>query len=533
MTADSFTPPQAGSDPSKERTALLFMLEDLERERHQIKQEQQEWQAAFDAVTDPIFLYDRSYRILRANSAYANLAGMPLRDLKGQLYFEVFPKLGHPIIGSLQNLKQGIAKSEVQLETGEFFLSKEFPVHNDAGEYLYSLHILENATQIKQADKSLRRTKRALKLSAACIREMLQASDELQMLQTVCRRVVESGWYRIAWVGYAEQDANKTVRPVVFSGYPEGFPVALHSTWADTEHGHGPVGTAIRTGKMHVIQNVLNDPQFAYWHRDAVQHGYASAIGLPLSSEASVFGALCFCADEPFAFSEEEVPVLEEFAAIISFGITAFRLRASLNNNLQERVQYLDALRVHLEDVIEAIGVAIEGRHNPYAIEHQNRVADIAGAIAMEMGFPEEQARGLQLARMLHNVGEIQIPEEILCKTGKLTDDEFMKLKEHPQFGYNILKQVTLPWPVAQTVLQYHERLDGSGYPQGLKGDEILPEAKIIAVADAIDALAFGQRPNHPMLGIPAALLEIEKNKGTLYDEAVVNAAIKIFRAQI
>lgn len=134
---------------------------------------------------------------------------------------------------------------------------------------------------------------------------------------------------------------------------------------------------------------------------------------------------------------------------------------------------------------------------------------------------------------MLHNVGKIQIPEEILCKTGKLTDDEFMKLKEHPQFGYNILKQVTLPWPVAQTVLQHHERLDGSGYPQGLKGDEILPEAKIIAVADAIDALAFGQRPNHPRLGIPAALLEIEKNKGTLYDEAVVNAAIKIFRAQI
>lgn len=533
MTADSFTTPQSGADPLKERTALLFMLEDLERERHQIKQEQHEWQTAFDAVTDPIFLYDRSYRILRANSAYANLAGMPLRDLKGQLYFEVFPKLGHPIIDSLQNLEQDIAKSEIQMGTGEIFLSKDFPVHNDAGEYLYSLHILEDITQIKQVGKSVRRTKRALKLSAACIREMLQASDELQMLQTVCRRVVESGWYRIAWVGYAEQDANKTVRPVVFSGYPEGFPAALHSTWADTEHGHGPVGTAIRTGKTHVIQNVLNDPQLAYRHRDAVQHGYASAIGLPLSSEASVFGALCFCADEPFAFSGGEVVVvLEEFAAIISFGITAFRLRAEHNNNLQERVQYLDALRVHLEDVIEAIGIAIEGRHNPYAVEHQNRVADIAKSIALEMGLPEEQARGVQLAGILHDVGEIQIPEGILSKPGKLTDDELMKLKDHPQLGYNILKQVTLPWPVAQAVLQHHERLDGSGYPQGLKGEEILPEARIIAVADAIDALASAS-PNHPRLGIPAALLEIEKYKGKLYDEAVVNAAIKIFRARI
>lgn len=525
MTAGS-----TGPEPSKVSTVSSGMQNELERELHQLKQQQREWQSAFDAVTDPIFLYDRSYRILRANSAYAHQAGMELSDIIGKRYFEVFPKLGHPIVDSLQNLEQGIARSEFQLGTGEVFLSKDFPVHNDAGEYLYSLHILEDVTQIKQLDKSVRRTKLALKLSAACIREMLQANDDLQMLQTVCRKAVESGGYRIAWVGYAEQDENKTVRPVVFAGYESGFPSALHPTWADTEHGHGPVGTAIRTGRTHIIQNVLNDPRLAHMHRDAVQHGYASAIGLPLSNGTSVFGALCFCADEPFAFSEEEVIALEEFAAIIAFGITAFRLRIERHKDLQERVQYLGALRDNLEDIIEAVGIAIEARHNPYAVEHQNRVADMAKAIAQEMGFPEERVRGVQLAGILHDVGEIRIPEAILCKPGTLTDDEFMTVRNHPQLGYDILKQITLPWPVAQAVLQHHERLDGSGYPKGLKGDDILLEARIIAVADTIDALAFQQRPSHPRLGIPTALLEIEKNKGTLFDEAVVDAAIKLFR---
>jgi HD-GYP domain-containing protein (c-di-GMP phosphodiesterase class II) len=530
MTADSFTPPHSSPDPVRERTAFLFMLEDLERERNHLKQKQNEWRIAFDAVTDPIFLYDKSYRILRANSAYAAHAGMSISDITGRLYFEVFPKLGHPIIDSLKNTKQGLAKSELHLETGEVFLSKDFPVHDAAGAYLFSLHLLEDITQIKQADKLVRRTRRALKLPAACIHEMLQADDEVQMLQTVCRVAVESGGYRIAWVGYAEQDDNKSVRPVVFSGYETDFPSALHPTWADTEHGNGPVGTAIRTGKTHLIQNVIDDPQLAYLHRDSVQHGYASTIGLPLSNDAGVFGALCLCAEEPFAFSEEEVAVLEEFAAIIAFGVTAFRLRIKRNEDLQERTQHLDALCGGLEDVIGAIGIAIEGRHNPYAVEHQNRVADIARAIALEMGFSEEQAHGLRLAGMLHDVGELRIPEEIIGKPGKLTDEELARLMEHPQFGYDILKQATLPWPVAQAVLQHHERLDGSGYPKGLKGDEILPEARIIAVADAIDALAFEQRPSHPRLGISAALLEIEKHKGTLYDEAVVNAAIRLFR---
>lgn len=530
MTANSLTPHQSGSDPLKGRTVSSGIQEELERELHQLKQKQREWQTAFNAVTDPIFMYDRSYRILRANSAYANRAGMALSDIIGKPYFEVFPKLGHPIIDTLQNLEQGIAKSEFQLGTGEIFLSKDFPVHNDAGEYLYSLHILEDITRIKQLDKSVRRTKLALKLSAVCIREMLHANDDLQMLQTVCRMAVESGGYRIAWVGYAGQDENKTVRPVVFSGYESGFPKALYSTWADTEHGHDPVGTAIRTGKTHIVQNVLNDPQLAYMHRDAVQHGYASAIGLPLSNGTTVFGALCFCADEPFAFSEEEVAVLEEFAAIIAFGITAFRLRIERHKDLQERVRYLDALRDNLEGIIEAIGIAIEERHNPYAFEHQNRVADMARSIAQEMGFSEERVRGVQLAGILHDVGEIRIPEAVLCKPDALTDDELITIKEHPQLGYDILKQVTLPWPVAQAILQHHERLDGSGYPNGLKGNDILPEARIIAVADTIDALAFQQRPSHPRLGIPTALLEIEKNKGTLFDEAVVDAAIKLFR---
>lgn len=529
MPADEPAARQSVGDSGKEGSEDLPMLKNRELEQHRIAQADREWQAVFDAVTAPLFLYDRAYRVIRANRAYTDQANMALKDIIGKPYFEVFPKLGHPIIDPPQNFEQGTARSELRLETGEVFLSRNFPVYNEANEYHHSLHILEDVTQVKQAERSVRRTRQALKVVTACIHEMLLANDEPKMLQTLCRVAVESGGYRLAWVGNAEHDENKTVRPVASHGQKKDVPPLPNPTWADTESGHGPIGIAIRTGKTCIAQDFIHDPQFGFFHSYAAKNNLASVVGLPLYEGKSVWGGLVLCSDESFAFSKEEVAVLEVLSASVAFGVTAFRIRAEHMASLQESTRRIDGLRNNLEDIIVAMGTAIEKRH-PYAIGHHRRVGEICMALALEMGLPDEQAYGVRLAGMVHDVGDIQVPEEIFCKTGELTEDERMQIERHPQVGHDILSGLNLPWPIVQAVLQHHERLDGSGYPKGLKGDELLLEAKIIAVADTIQAVAYAQRPDHPRLGLSAALAEVERNKGTLYDEVVVDAALRLFR---
>jgi putative nucleotidyltransferase with HDIG domain len=179
-----------------------------------------------------------------------------------------------------------------------------------------------------------------------------------------------------------------------------------------------------------------------------------------------------------------------------------------------------------LEGAIQAIALTVEMR-DPYTAGHQARVADLAGAIAKEMGLPTEQGLVIHMAGSLHDIGKISVPAEILAKPAALTDNEFALIRAHPRVGYDILKNIDFPWPIAQIVLQHHERLDGSGYPQGLHGEAILLEARIIGVADVVEAMS-SHRPFRPAHNIKKALEEIQKNSGILYDGTVVEACLKV-----
>jgi PAS domain S-box-containing protein len=188
----------------------------------------------------------------------------------------------------------------------------------------------------------------------------------------------------------------------------------------------------------------------------------------------------------------------------------------------------LDSLSKAFNTIVQVLISAIEAR-DPYTSGHQFRSSNLACAIATEMGLPQDKIDGLLMAGSIHDIGKISIPAEILSKPTKLTDIEFSLIKEHSHSGYEMLKDVESPWPLAQIVYQHHERMDGSGYPRNLKGDEIIMEARIMAVADVVEAMA-SHRPYRPGLGIDAALAEIEKNKGTFYDNAVADACLRLFR---
>jgi putative nucleotidyltransferase with HDIG domain len=178
--------------------------------------------------------------------------------------------------------------------------------------------------------------------------------------------------------------------------------------------------------------------------------------------------------------------------------------------------------------VIQAMALTVE-RRDPYTAGHQRRVADLARGVAAEMGLPTHQIDGIRMAGLIHDLGKICVPAEILSKPGRLTEIEHTLIKDHPQVGFEILKEIEFPWPVAQIVLQHHERIDGSGYPSGLTANDIILEAKTLAVADVVEAMA-SHRPYRPTLGREMALKEISKNRGVLYDPDVVDACLRLLK---
>lgn len=224
----------------------------------------------------------------------------------------------------------------------------------------------------------------------------------------------------------------------------------------------------------------------------------------------------------------------EELLARVRTHLELYRLRHRLEYEVRQRTAALAASEKRIRDIlvdsIAALASTVEVR-DPYTAGHQRRTAQIAVAIARELGLPDDQTEGIYLAGVVHDVGKIRVPLEILNKPGRLTDLEFLLIKEHVRAGYEILKGIDYPWPIAEVILQHHERLDGSGYPQSLKGDQILREAKILAVADVVEAMT-SHRPYRAGRGIEAALTEIRRSRGKFYDVAATDACLRLFEEQ-
>jgi len=199
-----------------------------------------------------------------------------------------------------------------------------------------------------------------------------------------------------------------------------------------------------------------------------------------------------------------------------------------LDEDITERKLSEERMKRALMAAVEAMLAAVETR-DPYTAGHQRRVAVLACAIAEEMGLPAERVEGLRMAALIHDLGKISVPAELLTMPRTLTKVEFALVKTHAQAGHNILKDIDFPWPIARMILEHHERLDGSGYPQGLKDGEMLEESRILAVADVVESMA-SHRPYRAALGIDAALAEIEDKAGVLYDPQIVAACLRLFR---
>lgn len=242
-------------------------------------------------------------------------------------------------------------------------------------------------------------------------------------------------------------------------------------------------------------------------------------VGIGYVVDAELYGTsvLGLRSDLP----DPSLEMLQSFSNLVAVSLMRTKSEIQLKDTLE-------SLRKAVGTTIQVMATAVETR-DPYTAGHQTRSADVARAIAVEMGLQHDKIDAIRMAGSIHDIGKLSIPAEILSKPTKLSDIEFRLIKEHAKKGYEMLKNVESPWPLAEIVYQHHERVDGSGYPRNLKGEDICIEARILAVADVVEAMA-SHRPYRPSLGIDAALSEIEKNRGIFYDNAIVDACLRLFR---
>lgn len=374
------------------------------------------------------------------------------------------------------------------------------------------LGIVHDNTVHVQAEHELTRLNNALRTLSRCNQVLVHAASEEELLAEMCRTVVEQGGYSFTWVGFKEYDPECTVRPTAFHGREEGFLHRSRVTWADEPLGQGPMGTAVREGRTQLVRDTLTDPRYEPWRGEATARGFRSVLALPLPLAHQVIGALAIYAEQVDAFDQAELDLMEELAADLAFGIGRQRDIARIARSL--------------EGTLAAVAGIVEMR-DPYTAGHQRRVAELTDRIARHLGLAPRQIDTVRVAALVHDVGKIYIPAEILNRPGSLAPLEFDFIRQHPEKGQQILQPIDFAMPVAEITVQHHERLDGSGYPQGLQGDEILLGAQILAVADVVEAMTH-IRPYRAALGLEAALGEIRDGRGTHYNADAVDACIAV-----
>ena len=275
-----------------------------------------------------------------ANPATLELIGKPAAQVLGKTDSEFYddPAVGRAIMdndrqvmasGQTQVIEERVASPDDPPEKGRIFLSTKTPFRDADGQVIGVIGVSRDITERKAKEKELSKLYRTLHALNKSNQVMMRAVDEATFMQEVCRIVTEDCGYAMVWLGLAEQDEAKTVRPAAYAGFEAGYLETLQVTWADTDRGRGPTGTAIRTGQPYLCRNMLTDPHFAPWREEALKRGYASSLVLPLLDGEKAFGAITVYAQQPDAFSADEVKLLSELASDLSYGITSMRVRAA------------------------------------------------------------------------------------------------------------------------------------------------------------------------------------------------------------
>jgi PAS domain S-box-containing protein len=681
---------------------ISFALDNIEREKQRkqaneaLRESEERYRKTLDSMLEGCQIIGFDWRYLYVNDAVALHGRQTKAELIGKTMMDVYPGIENTeMFAVLQRCMVERVPSHMENEfkypdgsSGWFELSVQ-PVQE--GIFILSVDITER----KQAEKELHRVNRALKVLSSGNQAVIRAKDEDELLDNICRVIVEIGKYLFAWIGWAEQDEAISVRPVAHAGKEQGYLETIDATYSNGESDRCPAVSAIRKGKPVIIRNVQSGSESAPWRTEAALRGFQSVIGLPLMDNSHTIGVLMIYAGEVNVFDQYEVQLLVELANDLAYGIHTLRTRAKhisaevqvhrqleslaalraidlaitssfdlrvifdvlldkvtnqlhvdaacvllLNQHTQIlefaagrgfrtdtlqktslrlgegyagqaalerrviRVQHLqkrdtDLLRTepfalegfvtyfavplvakgHMEGVLEvyhrshlepdqewlhflealagqaaialdnaglfddlqrsnailmlAYDTTIEGWSRALDLRdretegHSQRVTEMTIRLGQIIGLSEEELVHVRRGALLHDIGKMGIPDSILHKPGPLTDEEWVIMKLHPLNSYKLLSPIAYLLPALDIPYCHHEKWDGSGYPRGLKGDEIPLAARIFAIADVWDALT-SDRPYRPAWSEEKALEYIRSNSGSHFDPKVVEVFLEL-----
>lgn len=338
------------SPETRTRFSAIRDITDRQQAEQAVRQTKEEWERTFNSVPDLIAIINDQHRIVRVNQAMAERLNCTPEDCIGQTCYACVHGLTEPppFCPHSQTLKDGRTHTDEVHEDrlGGDFLVTTSPLHDTTGRLIGTVHVARDITENKRREAQFQRLNRTLTALTRSSEAMLRATEEAAYLQTVCEIIEENCGHAMVWIGYAENDVGKTVRPVANSGFDAGYLETLKITWADTERGRGPTGTAIRSGRTSTCRSMLADPHFAPWREEALKRGFASSIALPLKTEERCFGAITIYSSQTNSFTEEEVMLLTELADNLAYGIMALRLRierARVEESLRKSQSLLDA----------------------------------------------------------------------------------------------------------------------------------------------------------------------------------------------
>ena len=381
--------------------------------------------------------------------------------------------------------------------------------------------IVAQTLEGKKAEKRIKH----LNLVLCAIRNVNQLivkeKDREKLIQKACKSLIETRGYHNAWIVLLDEEEK--LKSYAESGLGKDFL---------------PMIELLKRGKLTVCSQkalkqedvtIIEDPLSTCTDCPLAQeYSGRGTMTIRLGREGKIYGVMSVSVPADFITDKEEQALFTEIAKDISLGLHSIEMRKKMNEQTRDLKQNYKRTKRAMDTTIQTMSKIVEAK-DPYTSGHQKRVSQLATAIAKELNLPKDKTEGIRIASIIHDIGKVSIPTEILSKPTTLSDIEFSLIKSHSQIGYNILKSIDFTYPVAQIVLHHHERINGSGYPNQLKEDEILLEAKIIGVADVVEAMS-SHRPYRPALGIDVALDEIIQNKGILYDPEVVAACVKLFR---
>lgn len=430
-------------------------------------------------MSDAAFLHDSEGRLIYVNKAYEDLAGLRSDELIGERYWHHFPKREGPLSAS-GDYPDKPDHSEIRSEFmsgSRTYASMEYSPGKYDGHNTHSLHLLMDITNIKSNQEKIAEIEEHFTLLYSLSPDAIMLLDE--------KGFFECNPATLKIFGCKDRSEFIGRHPAQFSP----------STQAD--------GTASMLAASEKIAKAIKEGSNLFeWTHCRI--------------DGSIFPAEVLLV----AFKRNGKLVLQATVRDITD-------RKNIENQITLNLEKLNSA---LSGVVATMSKTMELR-DPYTAGHQTRVAYIACLIANELGWNDDQIQGLRMAALVHDIGKIAIPAEILTKPSRLSEFEEKLMQEHAEHGYELLKDIDFPWPIADIVHQHHERMDGSGYPFGIKGEKILPGARILAVADTLEAMST-HRPYRPAVGLPSAVDEIKKESGKQLDEVVVAAAVKLFEGK-